>query len=172
MGLGDRPMWPRRKLRSIAYFMVLGCLGFVFSLSPKTSLATILQIAGTYTGQINGFPVQASASGFMDTTGISLAHTTITFSQIPPNFNPIVAGNSWNSSRSVSGVQRSDPVAVNLFDISGGNYLASRTDKWSSLPGEQIVFTSNVSTIYGVMTANTTVNGTYTGPSDVVGVTN
>jgi len=147
----------------------------IFSLGiPGQILAIPLQLEGTYIGQINGAPVEANVSGHLDTTGNTLNHFELSFITIPNNFNPFAATNSWNSSyHGVAALPISNKYgdAVNLFDLSGGNYFAGRTVRWSSLPGEQIVLTANVTTSAGIMTANdATVNGTYTGPTDLIGV--
>lgn len=154
---------------SCAILCTLGCW------IPVSALGMPLQIAGTYTGQINGSSITATVSGNIDTTGSVLNHFELAFAQpLPSNFNPFAVTNSWNSSyhgAAVFPVTNRYGTAVNLFDLSGGNYFASRTVRWDSLPGEQIVLTGDVTTSGGVMTANNaTVNGTYSGPTDLIGV--
>jgi hypothetical protein len=170
----SRVMYSPLGLCPFAHVPVLFALIFVLSI-PSGALSIPLQIKGTYTGQVNGDPIEAIVSGDMDTTGSSLNHFELEFKSIPSSLNPFAVTNSWNSSYHGAGVL---PVsnkygdALNLFDLSGGNYFASRTVSWPSWPGEQIVLTANVSTVGGVMTAtDATVNGTYTGPTDLIGVT-
>lgn len=151
---------------------MLCILGFCI---PVSAPCIPLQIAGTYTGQINGSPITATVSGNIDTSGSALNHFELTFDQpLPSTFNPFAVTNSWKSSyhsAAVFPVTNKYGTAVNLFDLSGGNYFASRTARWDSLPGEQIVLTGDVTTSSGVMTANNaTVNGTYSGPTDLIGV--
>lgn len=152
-----------------AMLCILGCW------IPVSAFGIPLQIAGTYTGQINGSDITATVSGNIDTTGSVVNHFELTFAQpLPGNFNPFAVTNSWKSSyhgAAVFPVTNTHGTAVNLFDLSGGNYLAGRTVRWASLPGEQIVLTADVTTSGGVMTANNaTVNGTYSGPTDLIGV--
>ncbi|CAG1010732.1 hypothetical protein ANAEL_04012 [Anaerolineales bacterium] len=155
--------------------IVFGILCIFSCWIPGGALGIPLQITGTYTGQINGSSIEATVSGNMDTTGRFLNHFELAFTQpIPSNFNPFAVTNSWNSSyhgAAVFPVSNNCGTAVNLFDLSGGNYFASRTVRWDSLPGEQIVLTGDVTTSGGVMTANNaTVNGTYSGPTDLIGI--
>lgn len=155
-------------------FARVGALfALILSLSvPTSALAIPLQITGQYTGQVNGVPIIATATGQIDTTGSSLNHFEVAFQSVPSSISPFVAGNSWNSSYQPTAVLPSGG-ALNLFDLSGGgDYIASRTVRWSSLPGEQIVFNAVVSTTGGIMTATQVVNGTYSGPTDLIGVTN
>lgn len=171
-----KPFKQRRDRRPRVIHVVFGILCIFDCWLPRVVLAIPLQIAGTYTGQINGSPIEATVSGNMDTTGAVLNHFELTFTQpIPNNFNPFAVTNSWKSSyhgAAVFPVSNNYGTAVNLFDLSGGNYIASRTVRWDSLPGEQIVLTGDVTTSGGVMTANNaTVNGTYSGPTDLIGVT-
>ena len=137
---------------------------------PSSALADPVQIVASYSGQINGVAVNATATGQMDTSGTSLNHFEISFASIPSSISPFIAGNCWNSSYHASGALALGGAA-NLFTLSGGNYIAGRTVRWGTLPGDEIVFVATVSTSGGIMTSNQSVNGTYSGPTDVIGVT-
>ena len=161
--------WMEIFLQSFPNIGVLFALMLALSF-PINAVAVPLQIAGHYSGQINGSPISATASGQIDTSGASLNHFTLEFQSIPSSINPMLAAMSWNSSYHGSALLPTGG-AVNLFDLSAGNYTASRTVLWPSLPGDQLVLTANVSTANGTMTATTNVSGTYSGPADLIGVT-
>jgi hypothetical protein len=124
---------------------------------------------GQYTGQVNSVPIAASATGQLEVTGNSLNSIQIAFQSIPSSLDPLALGNSWATSYCALAVLPSGG-ALNLFDLSGGNFTAGRTSKWPSLPGEQIVVGTQMSTTGSAMTYTSTVNGTYTGPTDLVAV--
>ena len=149
-------------------FALAMALGF-----SSHALGTAFQFSGTYTGQINNVPILADAVGSLDTAGTSVNNIEITFQSIPISLHPFVLGLSWNTSRCLMAVE---PVlqplcnALNLFDLSDGNYIASRSVSWPSLPGDAIQVLTEESTSGNVMTYTAEVTGTYNGPTDIVGV--
>lgn len=144
---------------------------------PTILHAVPLQIVGTYSGSFNGEPISAAATGMIDTDGTSTNSFNLVFATRPANLNPVVAGNSWNSSYHASATEPRDG-AQNLFAVSGGDYIASRTVRWTStagytpLPDEVLQFDAVVQTDLGtgIMSAVQTVNGTYRGPTDLLGI--
>jgi len=60
--------------------------------SSPTSGATNLNLSGTYNGTINGAPLAATGTGVADTTGVTNGDITITFTQLPTGFMPLVMG--------------------------------------------------------------------------------
>ena len=134
------------------------------------------KVEGTIDGNINGETFTAIASGFVDTDGDKLNHFELSFvDNVPKGFNPIVAGNCWNSS--YHGIAML-PIGVksqvlNLFSLAGGGaYISSRSVKYPTLDkSNRLVFTSNVAFANGIInTTNARVIGTYNGPTDVIGV--
>ena len=157
---------------------IVGLLSVAFVLGCSSSASAVsLEITGQYTGTINGSPVDATAMGHLDTTGNSLNRVEVKFNSIPSSISPYIAGNSWNSSYHGAAFLPKGG-AVNLFDISGGNYVASRTVRYTpiagyeSLASDEIVLIANVSTdlISETINATQTVSGKYTGPTDLIGV--
>ncbi|PTR08055.1 putative secreted protein with PEP-CTERM sorting signal/MYXO-CTERM domain-containing protein [Nitrosospira sp. Nsp5] len=144
------------------------CLNISFSGLVRAN--PIFQFSGDYTGQINGVPIIATATGQTDVTGNTLSHVQVDFTSIPSNISPFALGNSWTTSNSALGVHTSGG-ALNLFDLSGGNYDAGRVAMWPSLPGDQISVTTHMSTIGNMLNYTADVNGTYNGPTDLVFVT-
>ena len=59
-----------------------------------------------------------------------------------------------------------------MWDLSGGNYSVHRQFSWPDFPGSSIVASAEVSTEGRKMTVTATVDGTYDGPMDLVGVAN
>lgn len=137
--------------------------------SSTLSSADSFSLTGQYTGSVNGSAIAATATGQLDVTGNGTNHVTVDFQSIPGSLNPFALGNSWSSSYCSMALL---PVngALNLFGLSGGDFTAGRTVTWPSLPGEQIVVMTNFSTTGNNMSYTSTVNGTYTGPTDIVNV--
>ena len=158
-------------MRSFACIPFLPAMVLALCL-PSSALAEVLQITSQYTGQINGVPIEATGTGQMDTTGNSVNCMEIEFQSIPDSIHPFALGNCWNSTYHKNAVL---PLggALNLWSLTGeeGNYIAGRTVRWSSLPGDEIEIIADVTTQGGVMTADQVVNGTYSGPTDLIGVT-
>jgi hypothetical protein len=154
----------------ITFIRVLSILMFILFFS-KLALAIPLQIIGQYNGEINGEPIIATAAGDIDTSGANLNHFELEFKSRPNDFNPFFAGNCWKSSYWPSACLPTGG-AVNLFGLSGGSYFAGRTVRWDSLPDDEFTLTADVSTANGIMYANTIVNGTYRGPTDLIGISN
>ena len=157
---------------------IIGLLSVVFVLGfPSSALAVLLEITGQYTGMVNGSPIDATATGHLDTTGNSLNRLEVEFNSIPSSIHPFIAGNSWNSSYHGAAVLPKGG-AVNLFDISGGNYIAGRTVRYEPIAGyesladDELVLIANVSTdlVAGTINATQEVSGTYSGPIDLIGI--
>ncbi len=70
--------WLDVRLDCFTHFGMMFALILAISF-PTFALAIPLQITGQYTGQINGEPVSATATGHMDTTGVSLNHFELEF---------------------------------------------------------------------------------------------
>ncbi|KAB0243101.1 hypothetical protein EZJ55_23665 [Microcystis aeruginosa EAWAG127a] len=137
----------------------------------------LLNLAGTIEGQVNDAPVEAMVSGFLDTEGKSINHFQLIFIKpVPITFNPIITGNCWNSSYHPNAIRFlpiRDRSVVNFGDISRGSYITSRSVEFPTLDtANRIVLTSDVNTTEGLITANNgTINGTYNGPTDLIGIT-
>lgn len=130
----------------------------------------IFQLSGVYTGQINDVPIIATATGHTDVTGNTPSHVQVDFTSIPSSISPFALGNSWTTSYSAIGVHTSGG-ALNLFDLSLGDFDSARIATWPSLPGDQIEVTTHMSTVGNLMSYTSDVNGTYNGPTDLVFVT-
>jgi hypothetical protein len=60
---------------------------------------------------------------------------------------------------------------LNLYDLTGGNYLVRRTVSFPDFPQSRLVFDADVEAVSASEWKTTlTVAGTYDGPTDVVGV--
>ena len=136
----------------------------------------LLKIEGTITGEINDTPVKACAAGFLDTGGNSLNHFELCFiGKVPPNFNPIAAGNCWNSSyhpNALKPLRISERTPSNLFAMSSGTYATSRSVRFPTLDKSNYIdFKSEVLISDGIIsTSSSTVMGRYNGPLDLLGV--
>jgi hypothetical protein len=67
-----------------------------------------------------------------------------------------------------------EPVAIgsalNLFQLTGGNYAFTRHTTWSNQPGVAVDVSGSVTTTQTLKTVNATITGNYVAPSDVVGL--
>lgn len=135
-----------------------------------------LKVEGTINGDINGELFTAVTSGFMDTDGDKLNHFELSFlDNVPKGFNPIAAGNCWNSSYHAMAML---PIGeknqiLNLFSLaSGGRYSSSRKVTFPTLDKlNQLAFSSNVKFGKGkITTTSANVIGSYNGPTDIIGV--
>jgi len=130
-------------------------------------------IVGTFNNSI----FKATTSGYLDTSGESFNHFELAFTEPPPpNFNPILAGYCYASSYNCVALL---PIAAtskikpqNLMELSTGSYTSSRKVRFETLGSENFVeFKSKVSIGNGVIsTTDSTINGMYDGPIDLLGV--
>jgi hypothetical protein len=64
-----------------------------------------------------------------------------------------------------------DDPAVNLFDLTGGNYIVKRTVLYPEFPASQLTFEADVTAVTSSeWSTKLTVDGTYDGPKDVASV--
>lgn len=143
----------------------------IFCFAPSSARAIQLQLEGTYGGSINGIPVNAQVVGQIDTDGGLLNHYELHFSA-PLPFDPIVAGLSWKSSYHGMALARDSTNPANLWDLSSGNYIASRSVRYPTLASSNFFdFYSQVNTVNGVAYSNgSSVLGIYAGPTDIQGI--
>lgn len=140
---------------------------------PNISFAQSITVAGTLTGAINETPLEGTYSGTFDPTGANcnLNDLFLTFNAIPGGYHPFAVG-TCNFTWKCTGALKATPPAQNLFQLSGGNYFVNRVFTWPSLPGDSIVGVAAVSTVGSNMFAKAEMFGTYSGPTNLVSVSN
>ena len=134
-----------------------------------------LKIEGNINGKINGKSFLASNSGYLNTKGDTINHFELVFvDDVPDDFNPIVAGNCWNSSYHPNGMLsiNKDAGITNLFTLTGGNYITSRSVTYPTLnEANGLEFSSEVVVKNRIITTTkSTVTGCYNGPLDIIGI--
>ena len=136
-----------------------------------------LNIDGIITGTFNESDFKARTSGFIDTSGESFNHFELSFIvPIPKHFNPILAGHCYASSYNCLALLPISPDNINIenvFALNAGYYTSSRSVRYESLGKENYVdFKSQIKIEEGVAsTTESTIEGNYNGPLDLLGVT-
>jgi hypothetical protein len=94
----------------------------------------------------------------------------VTFSSLPYDFPVYASCNSFYSiiCSVVCGEQNG---AVNLYDLTSGNYSLTRTFSYPDFPSSSISLSGNVMTSGANLTYTENWSGTYNGPQDIVGIT-
>jgi hypothetical protein len=131
-----------------------------------------LAIQGTISGLINDQSVLAICNGCLDTDGKAMNHFSLLFVEpVPKGFNPFVAGNCYKSSYHPNGTIWVNPnglAPTSFADLYDDTYFTSRRVIG---PGLQLEFKSTVTREAALLVArDSTVNGYYDGPLDIVGV--
>lgn len=135
---------------------------------PPLTFATTLTVTGTYNGTINGGNLSATCAGSLETTGADSNSVLINFSAIPPSFHPYAFGNSVITFYCPMGIQTTSS-ALNLFDLTGGNYTVTRTYIWAAY-GCTTTAVCTVSTAGSNMLVHIHASGNYDGPTNLAGV--
>lgn len=142
----------------------------MLGICPLQAFANIISVSGIYNGTINGVAIAATSVGTLDTTGTGNNEVSVNFSSIPNStFTPLAIHASLLSILCGNGLV-ANPSALNLFDLTGGNYSVTRHYSWSSLPGSGLDVIANVSTVGANMTYIMSMNGTYSGPTQISGL--
>lgn len=148
-------------------------VSFIFfaMVSPLLSHAIPIAVSGTYTGNINGVSLNGSSTGMFDNQGTGINTISVDFSSIPNNtFHPFSLASSIITIICWSAAETICPDTLNLFDLTGGNYDINRTFTWSTLPGDIITATGSASTTGSDLAYSMALSGSYSGPTDLVGV--
>ncbi len=157
-----------RAIRSSSWAHVAVSLSVITALgTPGSAVSAPFSLAGQFTGLVNGVAVNASITGQLDTSGTALNQISYTFQSIPADFHPSAV--FLSPFASYLAVEPSGG-ALNLFGLTGGAYAGTRATSWPALPGEQITRNLAASIATGSVTATGEINGTYSGPTDFVGV--
>lgn len=157
-------------LRSAKYSIMSIALLAALCGAAWTASAGPLAVFGSYTGNINGTALAATSAGTINTDGPGGA-LIVTFNSIPNStFTPLAVGSSVVTLICWSSAERLDANALNLFDLSGGNYTVDRTFTYPTLPGSMLTAMGTVATVGSEMTYTADFSGTYGGPTDIVGV--
>jgi len=125
--------------------------------------------SASFTGMVNGEPIEASGNGTLDLNRGGMSNASITFDQRPTSFDPQAASLISNL---CSNAFRDPGSPDNLFELAGGNYATQRTFQWVGLPGSIVTINSTV--VNGGAgqdwVSSSVINGTYNGPTDIVGI--
>ena len=135
----------------------------------------ILSISGSITGTVNGGPILGTTSGTIDTGGYYGGSMIGQYSEFPSSFSPIGIRNSLCTYWVVSALADGDPLAKNMFALTGGNYAENITYIYP--------FNSNYSTSSINVSASSTTTGNqanyslnasgyYAAPTDLLGASN
>lgn len=137
------------------------------SVSTGVSCAQLLNFTAAIDGSVNGSGVSATGSGMVDIDQAARSEGTLTFSDIPENFDPLapslLSNLCANAFQDQGGTQ-------NLWALGGGNYDVSRTFQWLGDSQSQLFMDSQVSRVGDDIVSDSTLTGTYAGPTDIVGV--
>lgn len=146
-------------------------LACVVCLLPAAARAADLNVRGTYTGNINGTPLNGSASGQVDTDGQNLSNMAIRFTSIPNDtYHPFAMGLSYVTFICGNSFAQLDADARNLWSLYRGNYSVERRFSWPDFPNSAIQATGRVVTSGTTMSYSCDMNGRYNGPTDLTGV--
>lgn len=144
----------------------------LFAISVSLAAATAAQgqlvnFEASFDGQVNGEPVEASGSGQIDIDQTGMSQANILFNQLPAGFNPLSTSLISNL---CSNAFRAEGGSENLWDLGAGNYNVERTFQWIGLPGSLVTVNSTVSNSGSLVTSSSTLDGTYNGPTDIIGI--
>ena len=161
----------RRELSGFCLIRSLALMSSVALLLASTTVApaTVLNISGSISGTINGQGFTATSAGSAD-TATGLGSATVTYSSLPYDF-PVFAG--FNSVLSIvcgNGCYE-QAGALNLYDLTGGNYSTTRAFTYDDFPGSTVSFSGTVTCSGDNLSYTETWSGTYNGPQNLVGVT-
>jgi hypothetical protein len=150
---------------SLTAFLALLTTSSVHARAPQGPIG----VSGSYSGSLNGTSISGTATGTFDPSGAGNNDLSVTFSSIPGTFHPYAIGISvgtiicWGATSEVAPAQ-------NLFHLSGGNYTISRAFTWPSLPGDSLQVSGTASTMGSSLSYAMQIVGTYSGPTDLTGV--
>ncbi|MCS7103787.1 MAG: hypothetical protein NZ992_07920, partial [Candidatus Korarchaeum sp.] len=121
----------------------------------------------TFSGIINGEEIEGHGVTFADPNK-GIGRTTIIFSKLPKNFNPLAVAISLQSDHCTL-ISFELLGAVNLLTLTGANYDVSRVMKYPD--GSVLRYTSKVRRVAPTLVSvEQRWSGTYTGPTDIVNV--
>ena len=100
-----------------------GCIVGVLAASGSV-VATQFNIAGNYSGSINGTPFTAASSGWLNSTNGSL-DVNVDFSNMPTNYGIRLPASCWTCFICCNGrIELNN--AVNMLTLTGGAYSFNR----------------------------------------------
>jgi hypothetical protein len=129
--------------------------------------AESLALDVSYSGMINGTPLDAFEFGSLDTTGSVASMATTVFDAMPENLHPAALISGFETNRSSLGWLEA-AGAQNLFSLTGGNYQVTRLIEWPEFDGSSVLMDASFSLSAGVLSGTVTIDGVYTGPTDLV----
>lgn len=121
----------------------------------------------SFTGMVNGEPVEATGSGTLDLGQGGKSNASVVFEQRPASFDPLAVSMISNLTANAF---RDPGSPDNLFALAGGNYSTERSYQWIGVPGSFLQINSTVMNDGGDWNSTSVIEGTYNGPTDIVGI--
>jgi hypothetical protein len=141
----------------------------VMCLTAGIANAQLIPFSASYTGSVNGGALSASGGGFLDIGQQGQSEASIGFDALPMGFDPLSVSLISNL---CSNAFRADGDSRNLWDLGAGSYSVFRTFQWIGLSGSLVTIDSQVVNDDGFVSTTNTVSGSYSGPTDIVGISN
>jgi hypothetical protein len=142
----------------------------VLALAAVVAGAQPVQFNLEFDGNINGGPLGATGSGSFDRDGMGLNGAELNFQAMPQGFNPL-AVDALLTNICPNGFV-AEGGTKNLWDLGGGTYQLERVFQWLGVPGSLIEVQAEVTfdSDEQLLTSLMTLNGTYDGPTDLIGI--
>jgi hypothetical protein len=142
---------------------VFGGSLFPFGLSWNDD--PILNVTCNYVGTINGQRLDGKGLGEIDAAGRQPHNVTVRYSVLPTGFHPFAVGASFVTI-GIEGARRHGE-ALNLWDLSHGNYGFERQVRWPKFPSSAVHIKATVVTRGEDFRLLASYAGKYEGPTDL-----
>ena len=127
----------------------------------------LLNVTCRYEGAINNTPLLSQGRGHIDAGTVKAHEVTVVYSKLPVGFHPFAVGASFITI-GIAGARRHGK-ALNLWDLSRGNYSFKRNLRWPDFAGH-VTVNANVVTKGIDFQLLAKYAGSYSGPTDLTSV--
>jgi hypothetical protein len=127
-----------------------------------------LRFASTYSGSINSKPLRARGEGilaFQTSYGNDVRYE---YTELPDGFHPFALSCTVVIACFIA--CQAEGRAMNLWQLTGGNYGFKRIMTWSGMPNSRIAINAVARTVGDNLNLDATFSGKYDGPTDLVSV--